>query len=237
MKHENLIISLPSGLSFEMIFVEGGEFFMGSDESEKDNERPAHQVEVSSFYLGQYQVTQDLWEAIMGNNPSKFKGQRKPVETVSWNDAKEFIGKLNEQTGEVFRLPSEAEWEYAARGGKYSQGYLYAGSDKLKQVGWYRENSDDDTHDVGLLLANELGLYDMNGNVWELCENQYPGEFGNSVYESSTAVDFSDSGSYCVLRGGSYFNLPIDCNLSVRNIITVDDLGGDIGFRLARLFK
>jgi sulfatase modifying factor 1 len=160
-----LPITLPSGFTFEMILVEGGTFQMGDDKSEYGSEKPEHPVEVASFYLGKYQVNQSLWEKITGENPSYFKGENRPVEQVSWDDAQSFIQKLNKFTHQKFRLPSEAEWGFSARGGIYSQGYQYAGSDKLSQVGWYDENSENQTHEVGLLLPNELGLYDMSGNV------------------------------------------------------------------------
>ncbi len=180
MSQLNLKITLPSGPSFEMIYVEGGDFMMGNDRAIYEWEKPAHPVKVSPFYMGKYQVTQALWQAVMGNNPSNFKGENRPVEQVSWLDVQDFIKKLNlvlPEGNRGFRLPTEAEWEFAARGGIYSQGYDYCGSDKLKQVGWYTENSNKETHDVGLLLANELGLYDMSGNVFEWCEDWFDEKF------------------------------------------------------------
>ena len=152
---------LPSGLSFDMIFIKGGNFLMGGkDEESRKREKPIHWVEVPPFYIGKYPVTQELWEVVMGENPSYYKGRRHPVENVSWQDSKEFIQQLNKSIGKNYRLPTEAEWEFAARGGINSEKYLYAGSDKLKEVGWYRENSDNKgTKPVGLLLENELSLF------------------------------------------------------------------------------
>ena len=141
--------------------------------------RSVSQSRYWGYYIGQTEVTQALWEAVMENNPSHFKGLRKPVESVSWNDCQEFISKLNSLTGKRFRLPTEAEWEFAARGGNNSRGYKYGGGSNLDDVAWYKENSGSRTHDVGTKLANELGLYDMNGNVLEWCSDWY-GSYDNS---------------------------------------------------------
>ena len=166
----NFTEKLEKGLSFEMVYVAGGEFEMGRKDAEaEDWEKPVHKVILSPFFMSKYLVTQELWESVMGDNPSSFKGTDRPVEKVSWNDAQVFVEKLNVQTGKQYRLPTEAEWEYAARGGKRSMGFLYAGSDKLKEVGWYDANSGNETHPVGQLLGNELGIYDLSGNVWEWC--------------------------------------------------------------------
>ena len=189
-----------------MMLVEGGQYMMGDDNGEYDREKPAHPVEVSSFYLGKYLVTQQLWQAVMDENPSSFKGENRPVETVSWDDAKRFIKKLNVATKQPFRQPTEAEWEFAARGGIYSQGYTYSGSDKLKQVGWYRDNSNRETHDVGLLLANELGLYDMSGNVYEWCEDRFDEKYYEKCQREGTVKNpvGPDEGVRRVLRGGDW---------------------------------
>ncbi len=228
----SLKISLPSGPSFEVVFVEGGEFLMGDDESEYDSEKPAHQVKVSSFYMGKYQVTQELWESVMGNNPSRFKGEKRPVENVSWYDAKDFIEKLNEKTGKNFRLPSEAEWEYAGRGGKYSQGFTYTGSDKLSQVGWYYGNSNNETHEVGLLLSNELGLYDMSGNVFEWCEDDDHDNYEGALEDGSAWIDSPNRGFDRVLCGGSCFRSAVYCRPSNRYRYTPDSRTYEVGFRL-----
>jgi len=152
-----------------MVFVEGGTFMMGATSEQEsdafDWEKPAHRVTLSDFYIGKYEVTQAQWKAVMGSNPSYFKGDNLPVERVSWGDCQEFIRKLNERTGLTFRLPTEAEWDYAARGGNRSRGYKYSGSDDPDEVAWYWDNSGIKTHPVGQKRANELGLYDMSGNV------------------------------------------------------------------------
>ena len=132
-----------------------------------DLEKPVHKVTLSDYYIGKTEVTQALWEAVMGNNPSAFKGENLPVECISWNDCKEFISKLNALTGKTFRMPTEAEWEYAARGGSKSRGYKYSGSGNIDEVAWHKDNSEEKTHEVGTKRPNELGIYDMSGNVGE----------------------------------------------------------------------
>jgi formylglycine-generating enzyme required for sulfatase activity len=221
-------LALPD---LDLILVEGGQFLMGDDKSEFDNQKPAHRVEVSSFYMAKYPVTQRLYEAVMGKNPSNFKGTMRPVEMVSWEDAQAFIKKLNglkdvgeflrllSPPGEAFRMPTEAEWEYAARGGRYSEGYLYAGSDGLKQVGWYKENSGGETKEVGLLLGNELGLHDMSGNVWEWCEDWYGGsEYYEECRKKGIVKDPAgpDRGDHRVYRGGSWFSDAPNCRVARR---------------------
>ena len=224
-------ITLSSGLTFDLVLVEGGNFTMGDNESEYNFEKPEHQVEVASFYIGQYPVTQRLWQAVMDKNPSGFQGAQRPVERVSWDDVQDFIEKLNRATGKTFRLPTEAEWEYAARGGKYSQGYTYAGSDKLKQVGWYEENSSDETHDVGLLLSNELDIYDLSGNVWEWCEDDYHRNYEGAPEDGSAWID-TPRGDRRVLRGGSFFGAALDCRSTRRGRYRPGDRDDGIGFRL-----
>ena len=223
-------LSFPD-LDLDLILVEGGNFAMGDSERKFDSEQPEHQVEVASFYIGQYPVTQRLWQAVMDKNPSMFQGERRPVERVSWNDAQSFIATLNRETGKTFRLPTEAQREYAARGGKYSQGYAYSGSDKLKQVGWNADNSNGETHDVGLLLANELGIYDLSGNVWEWCEDDYHSNYEGAPEDGSAWID-TPRGDPRVLRGGSYFNTALDCRSTSRSGYHPDDRSNGIGFRL-----
>lgn len=182
--------TLKDGTSFEMIHIQGGSFEMGNaEEDPMDREQPVHLVSVPSFFLSPFLVTQELWEAVMDNNPSEFQGKRRPVEMVSWNDCQEFLGKLNQETGKSYRLPTESEWEFAACGGTESEGYLYAGSDKLKQVGWYVGNSADGTKPVGLKMPNELGLYDMSGNLWEWCEDDWHDEYRGAPTNGSAWID------------------------------------------------
>jgi formylglycine-generating enzyme len=231
----------------DLCLVEGGELMMGDDNGEYDDEKPAHRVRVSGFWIGKYPVTQRLWQAVMGNNPSNFKGERRPVERVSWNDTQEFLQKLNalpeaqtfirqlDPPGTIFRLPTEAEWEYAARGGIHSQGYKYAGSDRAKQVAWHDDNSDNETHDVGLLLPNELNLHDMSGNVWEWCadwfsEDYYAACHQKGVVENPHGPDSGGSGR--VIRGGGWGNTPEDVRTADRGRFTPDYRLNFLGFRL-----
>ena len=214
-----------NGVTFKMIYVKGGTFTMGcTSEQGSDcygNEKPSHQVTLSDFYMGETEVTQALWQAVMGNNPSYFKGDDRPVESVNWNDCQEFIHKLNQLTGKTFRLPTEAEWEYAARGGDKSRGYKYAGSNTIGNVAWYTVNCHDKgsnspdygTHPVKGKQANELGLYDMSGNVWEWCTDWY-GSYSSSSQTNPTGPS---SGSLHVLRGGSWTCSARRCRVADRN--------------------
>jgi formylglycine-generating enzyme required for sulfatase activity len=211
----------------EMVFVEGGTFQMGSSSGESD-EKPVHSVTISAFNIGKYEVTQAQWKAVMGNNPSSFSGcEDCPVETVSWNDVQDFIRKLNVQTDKNYRLPTEAEWEYAAKGGKRSKGYAYSGSNDLNSVAWSKDNSGR-THGVGSKQANEIGVYDMTGNVLEWCSDWY-GPYNNY---SETNPTGASSGQYRVLRGGSWFNFPNFCRSGLRNWIDQFYRLDYIGFRL-----
>ncbi len=226
-------IKIAEGIGMEMVEVEGGHFMMGSEEIKRDNALPVHGVEVPSFWLGKYAVTQAVWESIMGNNPSRFKGANRPVENESWEDVKGFLLALNQKTGSSFRLPSESEWEYAARGGPYSQSYVYAGSDKLSQVGWYDDNSNNETHEVGLLLPNELGLYDMSGNVWEWCADDWHDNYEGAPADGSAWVDAPDRGVGHVLRGGGFFVSAVDCRPVFRRWLGPGGRGDAFSFRLA----
>ena len=228
-------ISIPvkDGISIEMVKVEAGTFMMGATpEMEKPNsdEKPLHQVTlINDYYMGKYEVTQALWEAVMGSNPSYFKGDNLPVEKVSWNDCQEFISKLNSLTGRKFRLPTEAEWEYAARGGKKRRGYQYSGSSNITDVAWYDGNSGSKPHPVGTKQANELGIYDMSGNVHEWCSDWY-GSYSSSSQTNPTGAD---SGSFRVFRGGGWGIYARGCRLSYRYIFTPDDRRSYLGLRLA----
>lgn len=169
----------------------------------------------------------------MGNNPSGFKGANKPVERVSWNDCQEFIKKLNLLTGLQFRLPTEAEWEYAARGGNMSRGYKYSGSNSIDDVAWYSGNSSSTTHPIGTKHANELGLYDMSGNVNEWCSDWY-GRYNSLLQTNPTGPT---TGYHRVFRGGSCYYIARNCRVSVRNGIYPDYRDSGIGFRLALSLK
>ena len=219
---------------FDMVYVAGGTFTMGataeqSSEDASSSEKPTHSVTVSDFYIGKYEVTQAQWKAIMGLNPSKCKGDNLPVERVSWDDVQTFIKKLNAKTGKKFRLPTEAEWEYAARGGKQSKGYKYSGSNKLNNVAWYDSNSDNMTHPVGQKRPNELGIYDMSGNVYEWCQDWY-GDYSNSLQTNPTGPS---SGSHHVRRGGDWFGSAWGCRVSHRIFDGPIVPSSTDGFRLA----
>lgn len=167
--------TLPNGFSFDMIFVEGGTFRMRTYEIEPADTSKTPLVKVRSFYIGKYPVTQGLWKAVMGeeNNPSFFQGDDRPVEDIGWMERKKFFEQLIVLTGKKYQIPSEIQWEYAAKGGKFQQGFKYAGSDNLDEVAWFDKNSHGESKPVGMKAPNELGLYDMSGNVWESCTNWF----------------------------------------------------------------
>ncbi|MBP5368794.1 MAG: formylglycine-generating enzyme family protein [Bacteroidales bacterium] len=208
-----------NGVKFRMIAVEGGSYMMGATpgqgEDARENEKPAHKVTVDDFYIGETEVTQELWFAVMGNNPSLNPSDQGnyPVENVSWKNVQVFITKLNDITGQQFRLPFEEEWEYAARGGKNTTDKKYAGSDDIGEVAWYNENSNDKTHAVASKKANELGIYDMSGNVWEFCE-------------------LSSDVSICNIRGGSVGNKAQFLRTSSRYHLQTKVKNYSVGFRL-----
>ena len=225
---------MVKGVEFKMIKVEGGTFSMGATSEQSSaafaGEKPVHSVTLSDYYIGETEVTQELWEAVMGSNPSCFKGNdQRPVESVSWNDCQEFIKKLNQLTGKEFRLPTEAEWEYAARGGKYSREYKYSGSNDVGEVAWYSINSGDKTHPVATKKANELGLYDMSGNVWEWCNDWY----GDYQSYSQTNPTGPSRGERRVLRGGSWGYRDRFVRLSYRDNSTPGNRSDNYGLRLA----
>ena len=221
------------GLNLKMKHIQGGTFLMGSPESEadrRDNELQ-HLVTLSDFYIGVYEVTQAQWVAIMGNNPSEFEGDTLPVEMVSWDEAVKFCYRLSDLTGKTYRLPTEAEWEYAARGGKHSKGYKYAGSNNIDDVAWYWNNNRYGTHPVGQKQANELGLYDMSGNVWEWCNDWHD----KNYYQNSPANNPTGptTGTNRVLRGGSWRYLAQPCRVAYRSSYTPGLRSDSRGFRLA----
>lgn len=246
------------GISYdEMVFVKGGTFTMGATEEQgtsdpESNEYPTHQVTLSDFYIGKYEVTQQLWEYVMkycgtaadgstmsayasdvwlGSEPSSSYGvgDYYPAYYVSWEDIVNiFIPRLNKITGKTFRLPTEAEWEYAARGGNKSKGYKYSGSNTIGDVAWYYDNSSSMTYPVGTKAPNELGLYDMSGNVREWCSDWY-GRYSSSAQSNPTGPF---SGSYCVDRGGSWGSDAQGCRVSFRGKHYPDNRSYNSGFRL-----
>ncbi|MCF6171663.1 MAG: formylglycine-generating enzyme family protein, partial [Bacteroidales bacterium] len=249
---------MDDGANIKMVFVKGGTFQMGctSEQSDcDDDEKPVHTVTVGDFYMGKYEVTQKQWRDVMGSNPSWFSGcDDCPVESVSWNEVKEFIKKLNEKTGQHYRLPTEAEWEYAARGGSLSPagggaggGKKFAGSNDIDKVAWYWKNTGDKyltgswnidniynnncrTHPVGQKNPNELGLYDMSGNVWEWCSDWYANDYYGSSPRNNPQGPSSGSGR--VYRGGSWSSLAWRCRVADRGSSTPGGSGINLGFRL-----
>lgn len=221
-----------NGVTFRMIRVDGGTFMMGTESKQyidvDRDQLPTHRVTLSTYYIGETEVTQELWQAVMGSNPSYFKGMQKPVEQVSWNDCQDFISRLVALTGLNFRLPTEAEWEFAARGGKKNRGRINAGSDFIDDIAWYGQNSGNETHEVATKGSNELGLYDMSGNVWEWCQDWY-GSYNNSSQANPTGPAIGDSR---VDRGGSWRFDSKCCRVSFRGNMS-SDYRGDIGLRLA----
>ena len=225
------------GASFTMIRVEGGTFEMGATSEQglddpDNNEYPVHTVTLSSYYICQTEVTQALWQAVMNDNPSLIHGNKMlPVDCVKWDMCQNFIAALNEilEGKFAFRMPSEAEWEFAARGGNDSQGYKYAGSNLVDEVAWYDANSDAKTHPVASKKPNELGLYDMSGNVREWCQDWF-GLYSSSAQSNPTGPS---SGSARVNRGGCWGRLAWGCRVSRRDSNTPSNAGTLLGFRLA----
>jgi len=220
-------------VEIEMVLVRGGTFMMGcsgrnAGNCEKD-EKPAHRVTVGDFYIGKYEVTQRQWTQVMGSNPSHFKGDDLPVGKVSWFDVQQFIERLNSATGKKYRLPTEAEWEFAARGGVKSNGFAFSGSNNPNDVARYKNNSGGKCHAVGGMGSNELGIYDMSGNVWEWV-NDWSANYGS--YDARDPAGPA-GGSNRVLRGGSWPYDPHYCRVSYRNGSAPGNRGADVGFRLA----
>ncbi len=224
-----------NGVTFTMVEVKGGTFTMGATAEQGSDvesyEKPAHRVTLSDYYIGKTEVTEGLWRAVMGSNPSKYmKGDNYPVEYVSWNDCQTFITKLNSLTGETFRLPTEAEWEFAARGGTMSRGYKYSGGNTLSDVAWYFGNSGSAKHPVATKAANELGIYDMSGNVYEWCQDWY-GSYSSAAQTNPTGPSTS---SRRVDRGGCWADDARGCRVSDRDSDTPSFRNIFLGLRLAR---
>lgn len=217
----------------EMVVVEGGTFTMGFDANETEHayETPKHQVTLSTYSIGKYEVTQELWEAVMGENPSISKGENLPVENVSWHDIQTFIKKLNKLTGK-YRLPTEAEWEFAARGGYLSKGYYFIGcnENEIDKTAWHHHNSDKHTHKVGLLNPNELGIYDMGGNVSEWVSDWF-GHYSEKPQVNPKGAKKSDIGK--IIRGGSCRILEEYNRPAWRSLSNPNFKSSTIGFRLA----
>jgi len=212
----------------EMVFVEGGTFQMGSISGESDD-KPIHLETLRSFNIGKYEVTQAQWKAVMGTNPSDFTGCNNcPVETVSWNEVQEFIMQINSQTGKNYRLPSEAEWEYAAKGGKGEGEFPISDSESLNSTAWFVENSNSEPHGVGGKKPNELGVYDMIGNLWEWCADWY----GDCNSNNETNLTGKSSGKSRVIRGGSWYNDSSFCNTTFRMGYEPNNSDRYVGFRL-----
>lgn len=228
----NTLTFTVNGVTFNMKKVEGGTFMMGATSEQQkpdDVEKPTHHVTLSSYYIGETEVTQALWKAVMHSNPSFIKGDNLPVGDISWNDCQTFIRKLNSLTGKTFRLPTEAEWEFAARGGNKSRHTQYSGSDKTADVAWYDKNSKKQPHPVKTKQANELGIYDMSGNVFEWCQDWY-GEYDSESQDDSTGPV---NGTKRVMRGGSYATLWWAARISFRYYESPDETNPSQGLRLA----
>ena len=237
-----------------MVYVEGGTFLMGSENGEYVDEKPVHEVTVSSFYMGKYEVTQEEYQAVMGSNPSGFRGNNRPVENVSWYDAVEYCNRLSKKEGLTpcysgsgdnitcnwnangYRLPTEAEWEYAARGGINKDDYIYSGSNDIDEVAWYLKNSGGWTYDVGKKKANSLGIYDMSGNVWEWCWDRYDGDYySKSPRNNPTGVSPSIFFlGWRVTRGGGWNSRSDFCAFSFRGNFLPNERYDLIGFRVVR---
>jgi len=232
---DNLVFKV-NGVEFTMVKVKAGTFTMGATEEQENNvfindrEKPAHEVTLTNdYYIGETEVTQALWKAVIGSNPSIYKYDNHPVNQICWKDCLSFIKMLNKKLGSKFRLPTEAEWEYAARGGNQSQGYKYSGSNVLENVAWYSSNSNQMIHDVKTKSPNELGLYDMSGNVWEWCQDGFR-EYSSSSVTNPTGPA---SNKYRIYRGGGWSSYDINCRVSYRHFDFPDQRSSLIGLRLA----
>ena len=226
-----------NGVTFKMVKVEGGTYTMGATPEQgteaQMNEKPAHEVTVGDFWIGQTEVTQELWQAVTDYNPSYTRWPQCPVDKVSWQECKSFVETLEELTGLKFRLPTEAEWEYAARGGKLSKGYKYAGSDNLEEVAWYVANADEKSHPVASKKPNELGLYDMSGNVYEWCEDKYLMYDGTEPQYSQKMLKSDKKREFHIERGGCWNYGPTMCRTTYRHAGNYTHMYAYDGLRLA----
>ena len=212
----------------EMVFVQGGTFQMGS-ESGVEDELPVHSVTLSDYYIGAYEVTQAQWREVMGGNRSAHSDcDQCPVEQVSWDDVQEYIELLNSMTGKLYRLPTEAQWEFAARGGREGKGYIYSGGNDLSKLGYYEENAEGETHIVGKKRPNELGIYDMSGNVWEWCSDRY----GSYTSAPVSNPQGQSKGNYYVIRGGGWDIDAQGCRTSYRHRENPGYWNRSLGFRV-----
>lgn len=230
-------------LSVQMVFVKGGTFFMGNDDPEYpspefENEHPLHRVSQGDFFISKYEITNGLYKRLMGVFPPAYNGvdygnkycEDCPVVMMSWDDVQDFIKRLNEKTGKNYRLPTETEWEYAAKGGKYSEGHKFAGGDKLNAVGWFGKKKGT-TNPIGQKLPNELSIYDMSGNVAEWCQDWYEENYYKTTIDAVNPKGPS-SGTYRVVRGGSFFDVGDMCRVVNRHKLEPNTRRWDLGFRL-----
>ena len=217
-----------NGVSFTMVYVQAGSFYMGSEDG-KENEKPMRLVTLSrDFYIGQFPVTQKLWKAVMGSEaPCTVKGENLPVTNISWDECQIFVHRLSELTGKDFRLPTEAEWEYAAKGGIHSKGFKFAGSDNVDEVAWHHENSKGTPHDVGMKKPNELDIYDMSGNVSEWCDDSYHSPSNPMTNKKNHTFALNR-----VYRGGGYSS-GYNCRTSARDYWRSNGRLSSVGLRLA----
>lgn len=245
---DSIILDLGNGITLKLVRVPAGKFMMGSPDDQADSYKPhkfpqQHQVELQEFLIGKYAVTNAQWQAVMKTKGNKkFQGDVSlPCEGVSWHDARTFCKELSTQTGRAARLPTEAEWEYAARGGNQSKGFIYAGSNNLDEVAWYKSNSDSVRHPVGQKKANELGIYDMSGNVWEWCLDEWHDSYANKPENlkkqgnqawSELNLDDHDSGCRMVIRGSDYRSEAMECRPAFRIYKETHRKWIGVGFRV-----
>lgn len=238
---------LSGAMSIPLVYVKGGRCQIGDESGSEGWEKPVHEVELSDFWMAQYPVSQRLWDFVMRDfeaseavASSHWQGADRPMESISWNDGKDFIDRLNQKLGlagnRAFRFPTSAEWEYAARGGIYSRRTPFAGSAKLSKVGWYGENSFEQTHPQGLTLPNELGLYEMSGGLWEWVGDWYEGNYYTECAKSGQSIDPQgpDSGLLRVLRGGSWGREEQGCGVAIRDDHVPFHRNRYLGLRLSR---